>query len=65
MRKGGFRLPLQLTKEMKLALTKICAKLDSPSDFPIALRIFRVGLLVYEGLSTEEMRKMYLRRTST
>ena len=58
----GYRIPLQLTREMKLALDRLSVKLESADDFPIALRVFRAGLLVYGVLSEDELQAMYLRK---
>jgi len=59
---SGYRLPLQLTKEMKMALDKLVVKFETPDDFPVALRVLRAGLLLYGGLDVEGLASMYHRR---
>lgn len=59
---SGYRLPLQLTKEMKMALDKLVVKFETPDDFPVALRVVRAGLLLYGCLDVEGLSSMYQRR---
>jgi len=57
----GYTLPLQLTTEMKKSLDRLKVQLDDANDFPIALRIFRAGLIVYGVLDEQDMQTMYIR----
>jgi hypothetical protein len=59
---SGYRLPLQLTKEMKMSLDKLVVKLETPNDFPVALRVFRAGLIAHGVLDEDGLRSMYLRK---
>lgn len=58
----GYSLPLQLTKEMKVAHDRLKVQEDSADDFPIALKIYRAGLIVYGVLDESNLQKMYLRQ---
>jgi len=58
---SGYRLPLQLTKEMKIALVKAVAASGEADDFPVALKVFRAGLLIYDVIGEDEFQAMYLR----
>ena len=60
-----YRLPLALTKEMKIAIDRIVVKEGVADDFPVALKVFRAGLLVYGGFTEKEIQEMYLRRKIT
>jgi len=55
-------LPLMLTKEMRIALTKLTAQEEAPKDFPLALKALRLGLLCYGVLDDEDFQAMYLRK---
>ena len=59
---SGYRLPLMLTKEMKMAFDKLIVKLETADDFPVALRVFRAGLIAYDVLDEDGLRAMYLRK---
>ena len=59
---SGYRLPLMLTKEMKMAFDKLVVQLEMADDFPVALRVFRAGLLAYDVLDEDGLRAMYLRK---
>jgi len=59
---SGYRLPLMLTKEMKMAFDKLVVQLEMADDFPVALRVFRAGLIAYDVLDEEGLRAMYLRQ---
>ena len=59
---SGYRIPLTLTREMRIALTKFAAQEESPTDFHLALRAMRVGLIVYGVLSEDDLRSMYHRK---
>ena len=43
---SGYMLPLMLTKEMRVALTKLTAQEEAPKDFPLALKALRLGIAV-------------------
>ena len=58
---SGYRIPLTLTKEMRVALTKLAAQESSPTDFRQALKTMRVGMIVYEVLTSQDLQAMYLR----
>ena len=57
----GYSLPLQLTREMKIAFDKLKVQLESADDFPVALRVFRAGLIAYEVLDEDALQAMYVR----
>ncbi len=57
----GYRIPLALTKEMRIALTKLAAQEDSPTDFRQALKAMRVGMIIYGVLSPKDLQAMYRR----
>lgn len=58
---SGYRLPLQLTKEMKMAMDKLVVELETPNDFPVALRVFRAGLILYGVLDVDALGSMFRR----
>ena len=58
----GYRIPLTLTKEMRVGLTKMAASEDSPTDFRQALKAMRVGMIVYGVLKPKDLQSMYLRQ---
>ena len=61
-RKGNpFRLPLMLTREMKLASDRLNVRMGEPMDFAIALKVYRAGLLAYGVLEFQELQSMYQR----
>jgi len=61
-RGSGYPIRLTLTKEMRIALTKLAAQEDSPKDFIVALKVFRAGLIAYGVLNEEGLQSMYLRK---
>jgi hypothetical protein len=61
-RGSGYPIRLTLTKEMRIALTKLAAQEDSPKDFIVALKVFRAGLIAYGVLNEEGLQAMYLRQ---
>lgn len=62
---SGYMLPLMLTKEMRIALTKLTAQEEAPKDFPLALKALRLGLLCYGVLDEEDLQSMYQRKLIT
>lgn len=60
-RGSGYRIPLTLTKEMRIALTKLAAQEDSPTDFRQALKAMRVGMIIYGVLNPQDLQAMYRR----
>jgi len=50
-----YMLPLMLTKEMRVALTKLTAQEEAPKDFPLVLKALRLGLLCYGVLDGEDL----------
>lgn len=58
----NYRLPLSLTKEMRIALIKGMAAESTSDDFPIALRIFRAGEILYGLMGQPELASMYNRK---
>jgi len=64
-KKSGYRLPLMLTREMQIAHDRLKVKLESADDFPVALQVYRLGLICYDVLSEDELRSMYHRKLIT
>ena len=57
----GYSLPLSLTREMRIALTKLAAQESSDRDFLVALKAMRAGLIVYGVLNDDDLQAMYRR----
>jgi hypothetical protein len=64
-RGSGYSIRLTLTKEMRVALTKLTAQEEAPKDFPLALKALRLGLLCYGVLDEEDLQAMYKRKLIT
>ena len=58
---SNYRIPLSLTKEMRICLIKAMAKEDTSDDFPIALRMLRAGLILNGYMETQHLQSMYNR----
>jgi hypothetical protein len=66
MGKGsGHPIRLMLTKEMRIALTKLAAMEASSKDFIQALKVFRLGLIGYGVLNEDDLQSMYQRKLIT
>jgi hypothetical protein len=61
-RGSGYAIRLTLTREMRIALTKLTAQEEEPKDFPMALRCLRLGLYLHGVLSDNDYRTMYQRQ---
>jgi len=64
-RGSGYAIRLTLTKEMRIALTKLTAQEEAPKDFPLALKALRLGLLCYGVLTEDDLQAMYRRKLIT
>jgi hypothetical protein len=64
-RGSGYAIRLTLTKEMRIALTKLTAQEEAPKDFPLALKALRLGLLCYGVLTEVDLQAMYRRKLIT
>ena len=61
-RGSGYSIRLTLTKEMRIALTKLTAQEEAPKDFPLILKALRLSLLCYGVLDGEDLQAMYRRK---
>ena len=58
----GYAIRLTLTREMRVALTKLAASEASDRDFVQALKALRLGLLLYGVLTEDDLQAMYQRK---
>lgn len=59
---NNYRIPLMLTREMRASLIKTMAAENSSDDFPIVLRMMRIGLIKTGFMGTQEIQSMYYRK---
>jgi len=61
----GYAIRLTLTREMRIALTKLTAQEEAPKDVSLALKALRLGLLCYGVLIEGALQAMYWRTLIT